>query len=190
MPIRHEGSDSRLLISADGVFSASEGREGRRSGTPRPERKKRLHVGRRGSGRSSAAQRNRLEISKNEGKKLAVGIRLRHRDPDLAGGGGSGLEQAQVYLDRFDCSCNRKMHRSLAFELATAAFISRHEDALFLGRPGTGRSHLAQASGWPPSNKDIGFFIGKPTSCWTTTPKPPSMAHGSSSWKVSQPCRC
>ena len=82
MPIRHEGSDSRLLISAEGVFSASEGREGRRSGTPRPERKKRLHVRRCGPGRSSAAQRNRLEISKNEGKKLAVGIYLH----DLADG--------------------------------------------------------------------------------------------------------
>jgi hypothetical protein len=27
------------------------------------------------------------------------------------------------------------MNRSLAFDLATAAFVSRHEDALFLGPP-------------------------------------------------------
>jgi DNA replication protein DnaC len=27
------------------------------------------------------------------------------------------------------------------------AFIARHEDALFLGLPGTGKSHLAQALG-------------------------------------------
>ena len=39
------------------------------------------------------------------------------------------------------------MNRSLVFDLATAAFISRHEDALFLGPPGTGKSHLAQAIG-------------------------------------------
>ena len=64
-----------------------------------------------------------------------------------AAGVGSGLERAEAYLDRFDFSCNQKMNRSLAFDLATAAFISRHEDALFLGRPGTGRSHLAQAIG-------------------------------------------
>ena len=39
------------------------------------------------------------------------------------------------------------MNRSLVFDLATGAFISRHDDALFLGPPGTGKSHLAQAIG-------------------------------------------
>jgi DNA replication protein DnaC len=50
-------------------------------------------------------------------------------------------------LDTFDFSFNKKMNRSLAFDLATANFIARHEDALFLGPPGTGKSHLAQAIG-------------------------------------------
>ena len=36
---------------------------------------------------------------------------------------------------------------SLVFDLATANFIAKHEDALFLGPPGTGKSHLAQAIG-------------------------------------------
>jgi DNA replication protein DnaC len=39
------------------------------------------------------------------------------------------------------------MNRSLVFDLATGAFIAKHEDALFLGPPGTGKSHLAQAIG-------------------------------------------
>ena len=39
------------------------------------------------------------------------------------------------------------MNRSLVFDLATGAFIARHEDALFFGPPGTGKSHLAQAIG-------------------------------------------
>jgi DNA replication protein DnaC len=39
------------------------------------------------------------------------------------------------------------MNRSLVFDLATAAFIARREDALFLGPPSTGKSHLAQAIG-------------------------------------------
>ena len=39
------------------------------------------------------------------------------------------------------------MNRSLVFDLATANFIAKHEDALFLGPPGTGKSHLAQAIG-------------------------------------------
>src|SRR5437879_2952700 len=47
----------------------------------------------------------------------------------------------------FDFNFNKKMNRSLVFDLATATFIARREDALFLGPPGTGKSHLAQAIG-------------------------------------------
>ena len=50
-------------------------------------------------------------------------------------------------LDNFDFSFNPKMNRSLVFDLASSTFIARHEDALFLGPPGTGKSHLAQAIG-------------------------------------------
>jgi DNA replication protein DnaC len=50
-------------------------------------------------------------------------------------------------LDTFDFDFNRKMNRALVYELATARFIGQREDALFLGPPGTGKSHLAQAIG-------------------------------------------
>jgi DNA replication protein DnaC len=53
----------------------------------------------------------------------------------------------QKTLDNFDFTFNPKMNRSLVFDLATGAFIARHEDALFLGPPGSGKSHLAQAIG-------------------------------------------
>jgi DNA replication protein DnaC len=53
----------------------------------------------------------------------------------------------QRTLDNFDFTFNKKMNRSLLFDLATAAFVGRREDALFLGPPGTGKSHLAQAIG-------------------------------------------
>src|SRR6266496_2483486 len=53
----------------------------------------------------------------------------------------------QRTLDNFDFNFNKKMNRSLVFDLATGGFIARHEDALFLGPPGTGKSHLAQAIG-------------------------------------------
>ena len=39
------------------------------------------------------------------------------------------------------------MNRQLVFELATARFVSQCEDALLLGPPGTGKSHIAQALG-------------------------------------------
>jgi DNA replication protein DnaC len=50
-------------------------------------------------------------------------------------------------LDNFDFTFNKKMNRSLVFDLATGNFVARHEDALFLGPPGTGKSHLSQAIG-------------------------------------------
>ncbi len=58
----------------------------------------------------------------------------RFRDPDRS-------------LDRFDFDFNKKMNRALIHDLATARFVEQREDALFLGPPGTGKSHLAQAIG-------------------------------------------
>ena len=58
----------------------------------------------------------------------------RFRDPDRS-------------LDTFDFDFNKKMNRALVYELATARFITQREDVLFLGPPGTGKSHLAQAIG-------------------------------------------
>ena len=59
----------------------------------------------------------------------------------------AGFRDAGRALDRFDFDFNKKMNRALIFDLATAAFVGRREDALFLGPPGTGKSHLAQAIG-------------------------------------------
>jgi len=53
----------------------------------------------------------------------------------------------QKTLENFDFSFNKKLNRSLVFDLAATGFIAKHEDALFLGPPGTGKSHLAQAIG-------------------------------------------
>jgi DNA replication protein DnaC len=59
----------------------------------------------------------------------------------------AGFRDPQKTLDNFDFDFNKKMNRSLIFDLATGTFITRREDALFLGPPGTGKSHLAQAIG-------------------------------------------
>src|SRR5262245_13973751 len=50
-------------------------------------------------------------------------------------------------LDSFDFDFNRRMDRRLIYNLAAGDFITKREDALFLGPPGTGKSHLAQAIG-------------------------------------------
>ncbi len=59
----------------------------------------------------------------------------------------AAFRDADKTLDGFDFNFNKKMNRKLVFELATARFVDKREDALFTGRPGTGKSHLAQAIG-------------------------------------------
>jgi len=59
----------------------------------------------------------------------------------------AGFRDPDRSLDCFDFDFNKKMNRALVYELATARFVQQREDVLFLGPPGTGKSHLAQALG-------------------------------------------
>jgi DNA replication protein DnaC len=59
----------------------------------------------------------------------------------------AGFRDPERALETFDFDFNKKMNRALVYDLATARFVERREDALFLGPPGTGKSHLAQAIG-------------------------------------------
>ena len=59
----------------------------------------------------------------------------------------AGFRDAGKLLDSFNFDFNKKMDRRVVFELATGRFITQHEDVLFLGPPGTGKSHVAQAIG-------------------------------------------
>ena len=59
----------------------------------------------------------------------------------------AGFRDPDRSLDSFDFDFNKKMNRALIHDLATGRFIAQREDALFLGPPGTGKSHLAQAIG-------------------------------------------
>jgi DNA replication protein DnaC len=75
------------------------------------------------------------ELRRREDRLLARRHKLAgFRDPDRS-------------LENFDFDFNKKMNRALILDLATARFIQQREDALFLGPPGTGKSHLAQAIG-------------------------------------------
>jgi DNA replication protein DnaC len=59
----------------------------------------------------------------------------------------AGFRDRGKTLDRFDFDFNKKLNRTQVYELASARFIERREDALLLGPPGSGKSHLAQAIG-------------------------------------------
>jgi DNA replication protein DnaC len=60
---------------------------------------------------------------------------------------GAAFRDRDKTLDNFDFEFNKKMNRRMIYELATGRFIDQHEDAVFLGPPGTGKSHLGQAIG-------------------------------------------
>ena len=56
----------------------------------------------------------------------------------------SGLPERKSLKD-FDWGYNPKLPRREVLELATLKFIDAKEGALFIGRPGTGKSHIAKA---------------------------------------------
>jgi DNA replication protein DnaC len=60
----------------------------------------------------------------------------------------AGFRDPDKRLDTFDFDFNKKMNRRLVFELAAGHFVAQHADGLFVGPPGTGKSHLAQAIGF------------------------------------------
>jgi DNA replication protein DnaC len=51
-------------------------------------------------------------------------------------------------LDDFDWSFNPSIKKKQIFDLATGRFLQEHRDVLWLGPPGTGKSHLVQALGY------------------------------------------
>ena len=66
-------------------------------------------------------------------------------------------------LDNFDFNFNKKMNRSLVFDLAAGAFIARHEDALFSVHPGPARATWPRPSAKPPSSRVTACSTAKPT---------------------------
>ena len=92
-------------------------------------------------------------------------------------------------LDNFDFTFNPKMNRSLVFDLATCAFISKREDALFLGPGGTGKSHLAQAIGQAAIQQNYRVDLSRRMSCWRNSPRLSWKGNASSSWSRWPRCR-
>ena len=56
----------------------------------------------------------------------------------------SGLEEKKI-LEDFDWTFNPKLPKKEIFQLVTGKFIRDGEDALLIGSPGTGKSHIAKA---------------------------------------------
>lgn len=58
----------------------------------------------------------------------------------------SGLDEKKIMTD-FDWSFNPRLPKNEIYELITTKFIQKGEDALLIGSPGTGKSHIAKAIG-------------------------------------------
>ena len=90
----------------------------------------------------------------------------------------------QKTLDNFDFDFNKKMNRSLVFDLATGSFIAKHDDSLFLGPPGSGKSHLAQAIGQAAIQQGYRVLYRETQRYSRNSPMPPSMAHAKNIWSL------
>ena len=93
-------------------------------------------------------------------------------------------------LDNFDFNFNKKMNRSLVFDLASSAFIARHEDALFLGPPGTGKSHLAQAIGQAAIHQGYRVLYRETHKLLADLAEATSMEPAGNRWNCLLPYRC
>jgi len=58
-------------------------------------------------------------------------------------------------LDEFEFDFNPSINKKQILELASLAFINRHENILFLGPSGTGKTHLALALGYLATQQRI-----------------------------------
>ena len=53
----------------------------------------------------------------------------------------------QKHMDRYDFTCQPKLDKSLVMELSACRFILEKQNVVFMGKPGVGKTHLANAIG-------------------------------------------
>ena len=68
----------------------------------------------------------------------------------------SGLDE-RMTLNDFDWRFNPKLPRQACFELHTLKFVAEGSNALIIGRPGTGKSHVAKAVAYQATRQ--GYFV-------------------------------
>jgi len=64
----------------------------------------------------------------------------------------------QKTLTLFDFAAAAGINRSFITDLATCAFVTRHENILFCGPTGVGKTHLANALGFEALKRDLRVF--------------------------------
>ena len=69
------------------------------------------------------------------------------RDRQIARWTKAAAFRDQKSLDDFDFEFNTSVKRKQVFDLAAGDFVRKHHDAILIGPPGVGKSHLAQSIG-------------------------------------------
>lgn len=69
------------------------------------------------------------------------------RDRQIARRTKAAAFRDQKKLDDFDFEFNRSVKRKQIFDMAAGDFVRKHHDAIFIGPPGVGKSHLVQSLG-------------------------------------------
>lgn len=69
------------------------------------------------------------------------------RDRQIARRTKAAAFRDQKKLDDFDFEFNTSVKRKQVFDMAAGDFVRKHHDAIFIGPPGVGKSHLVQSIG-------------------------------------------
>ena len=73
-------------------------------------------------------------------------------------------------LDQYDFTLMPQLNKPLVLELARGHYLDAKENVLLVGQIGTGKTHVATASAWPPAGKGRGSASsprpGWSTNCW------------------------
>ncbi len=69
------------------------------------------------------------------------------RDRQIARRNKSAAFREQKSLEDFDFEFNTSVKRKQIFDLAAGDFVRKHHDAILIGPPGVGKSHIAQSIG-------------------------------------------
>jgi len=92
------------------------------------------------------------------------------------------FRNSQKTLDNFDFAFNRKMNRSLVFDLAPVPSSRATKMPCFSAHPVQARVTWRKPSAKPPSNRDTACSIARPTPCSMISRKPRSTAPAKSIW--------